>query len=201
MIVCIVEYIITIVLSIITSIVAWFLSTKIFRPKIGVSKVIATAEGEIFRIKIQNKSPKRSVYDISIYAMYCYASGNYYSSQINLIPILKNNPPLKNELCNKEKMKPYEMKIELKGPKLKKDNKIQSVVEFFNTKDNGMKNNPYIDVSIIAYDKFSGSVKYAVVQRYHYEDIRFGHKFLDDGLETIEINSETGNLDCCDGNN
>ncbi len=71
-------------------------------------------------------------------------------------------------------MEPYEMKIEIHGPQIK-EGSLQSLEDFFNNVSNSGSSKPYIDIEIVAYDKFSGSVKYAYSQRYYKENIKYRH--------------------------
>ena len=122
------------ILAIIASIVAWLVSVKMFKPEIGISTEIVTkdkkeAENKMFKFKIQNQSRRREVYDISVYATYCFASKNYYSTRIRHLPVLKINPYVEQEKTTPDDMEPYEMKINILGPQTK-GNTQQSLEDF-----------------------------------------------------------------------
>ncbi len=90
-------YIISSIVAIITSLIAWLLSVRLFKPQMGISSDIVTTDSDdrshkTFKFKIQNKSSRRAIYDISVYATYCFASKNYYSTRIRHLPILKVKP-------------------------------------------------------------------------------------------------------------
>lgn len=191
----VIGYILSFVVAIITSFVAWLLSVRIFKPKMGISTEIVTkdrenSENKTFKFKIQNQSLKREIYDISVYATYCFASKNYYSTRIRHLPILKVKPSEKLETIIAD-MEPYEMKIDIRGPQTR-ENTQQSLEDFFGNVSNSGNLQPYIDIEIVAYDKFSGSVKYAYGQRYYKKDIRYEHVFLDGSLKSSNISDVSG---------
>jgi|GEM_PF-2653947 len=191
----IIGYIISFVIAIITSFVAWLLSVRLFMPKIGISTEIVTKErkdnkNKTFKFKIQNQSQKREVYDISVYATYCFASKNYYSTKIRHLPILKVKPSEKRETITAD-TEPFEMKIDILGPNTKENTK-QSLEDFFENISKSGNLQPYIDIEIVAYDKFSGSVKYAYGQRYYKENIKYEHVFLDGSLKSSNISDVSG---------
>lgn len=188
-------FILSSIVAIITSFVAWLLSVKIFKPKIGISTEIVTndkkeAVDKKFKFKIQNLSPTREVYDISVYATYCFASKNYYSTRIRHLPILKVNPFVETEDTTPD-MEPYEMKINILGPQTK-GNTQQSLEDFFDNTSNSGNVKPYIDIEIVAYDKFSGSIKYAYGQRYYEENIKYEHVFDVGKLKSSNIADMSG---------
>lgn len=191
----VIGYILSFVVAIITSFIAWLLSVKFFKPEMGISTEIVTKdkkekENKTFKFKIQNQSLKREVYDISVYATYCFASKNYYSTIIRHLPILKVKPSKKQGTITAD-MEPYEMKINIPGPQTR-ENTQQSLEDFFENISNSGNLQPYIDIEIVAYDKFSGSVKYAYGQRYYKEDIKYEHVFLDDSIESSNISDISG---------
>ena len=195
-------YIISCIVSIITSLVAWFLSIILFKPRMGISKNIVTAENNAqkgenknFNFKIQNQSWIRDVYDISVYATYCFASKNYYSTKIRHLPRLKVKPFFKT-VSDKG---PYEMKIEIHGPQTK-INSQQSLEDFFNNISKSGNDKPYIDIEIVAYDQF-GSVKYAFSQRYYKEDIMYEHYFRNGSLVPEPVYSHKSGYAVSHGNN
>lgn len=195
-------YIISCIVAIITSLVAWFLSIILFKPRMGISKNIVTAENETkkdenknFNFKIQNQSRIRDVYDISVYATYCFASKNYYSTKIRHLPRLKVKPFIKT-ISDKG---PYEMKIEIHEPQTK-TNSLQSLEDFFNNISESGNDKPYIDIEIVAYDQF-GSVKYAFSQRYYKEDMMYGHYFRNGCLDPEPVYSHKSGYAVSHGNN
>lgn len=188
-------YVFSFIAAIITSFIAWLLSVKIFKPQIGISTDIVTKDtkegkNRIFKFKIQNQSLRRDIYDISVYATYCFASKNYYSTRIRHLPMLKVRPAEDIKTITAD-MEPYEMKIEIQGPQTK-ENIRQSLEDFFENASNSGDLKPYIDIEIIAYDKFSGSVKYAYAQRYFKENIKYEHVFLDRSLVSNNISDASG---------
>ena len=188
-------YIISSIVAIITSLIAWLLSVRLFKPQIGISFDIVTKDtkessNKTFKFKIQNKSLRREVYDISVYATYCFASKNYYSTRIRHLPILKVKPSEIVQSVSPD-MEPYEMKIEIQGPQTK-TNSHQSLEDFFNNISDSGRAKPYVDIEIVAYDKFSGSVKYAYSQRYYKENIKYEHVFKDGSLVPTNISDESG---------
>lgn len=188
-------FILSSIVAIITSTIAWLVSVKLFKPQIGISTEIVTkdkkeAENKIFKFKIQNQSPRREIYDISIYATYCFASKNYYSTRIRHLPVLKVNPCVEPEDTTPD-MEPYEMKISILGPQTK-GNTQQSLEDFFDNISDSGDSKPYIDIEIVAYDKFSGSVKYAYSQRYYKENIKYEHVFKDGELKSSDIADRSG---------
>lgn len=196
------RYIISCIVAIITSLVAWFLSIILFKPRMSISKNIVTAENNAkkgenknFNFKIQNQSWVRDVYDISVYAIYCFASKNYYSTKVRHLPRLKAKPFIKTVL----EKGPYEMKIEIHGPQTK-TNYQQSLEDFFNNTSGTGNNKPYIDIEIVAYDQF-GSVKYAFSQRYYKEDMMYGHYFRNGCLDPEPVYSHKSGYAVSHGNN
>lgn len=118
-------YVFSFIAAIITSFITWLLSVKIFKPQIGISTDIVTkgtkeGKNKIFKFKIQNQSLRRDIYDISVYATYCFASKNYYSTRIRHLPMLKVRPANDIKTITAD-MEPYEMKIEIQGPQTKEN--------------------------------------------------------------------------------
>lgn len=178
-------FIINPVVAICASVIAWLLSVKIFKPQMGISREIVTkekkeTENKTFNFKIQNQSFKREIYDISVYATYCFASKNYYSTRVRHLPILKVKAS-----------EPYEMKIDILGPQ-NRDGAQQSLEDFFDNVSNSGNSTPHVDIEIVAYDKFSGSVKYAYSQRYYKCNIKYEHVFRDGELESSNISDQSG---------
>ena len=203
--------------AVIISLVAWRLSIWLYKPKLAISKSIATRatkepikkkdmndnrdvkeeekeeKGRIFSIKLQNQSSIRGIYDISVYATYCYASKNYYSTKIRYLPKLKENPLVNGFVHVTSDMEPFEMKIILPGPPTK-DEKKYTIEDFFNNTSNSGTHKPYVDIDIVASDKISGSVRHSYNMRYYDEDIKYEHVFEEGKLEPVRYTDSSGYL-------
>lgn len=193
------------IVAVIISLVAWRLSIWLYKPELAISKSIATRakkepikkkdlndnrdvkeeeEGRFFSIKLQNQSSIRGIYDISVYATYCYASKNYYSTKIRYLPKLKENPLVDGVVHVTSDMEPFEMKIILPDPPTK-DEKKYTIEDFFNNTSGSGTHKPYVDIDIVASDKISGSVRHSYTMRYYYEDIKYEHVFKEGQLEPV----------------
>lgn len=102
--------IISFIIWIITNTCSWFI------PQIGISNSIAKRNGTQHEIKIINLSRLKGIHDITVYAMYHFASDNDYERQIVHIGYLKKLP--KKIFYSNSKYAPFEFIIKLPPPAL-----------------------------------------------------------------------------------
>ena len=171
------------VIGVLASIAGAFATNRFCAPKIAISnKIIIRPTTGTGIIKIQNTSSWLAIYDISIYLRYCSKSRDYYPATLAPVALLKVKPSKKKRKCVESE--PYEMKLKLKEPKQKGNEKDIPISKFF---EGASPKRPYLDVVIICYSKISGSTRHAIQQRYYSTDICENHFFPEGSLEAEPI--------------
>ncbi len=181
----------TFILGLATSIIAWFITNRFCAPRIAISKKIVHMRSGKYVFKIQNQSHWHEIYDVSIYIRYCFSSNNYYPYIQTPVALLKVKPRKTRTTFAGE---PYEMKIEIKGPKKRGQEQEIPLHDFFSIPDQPVIREPYIDVIIICYDKFSGSTRHAIQERYHRSDVCENSYFPDGFLEAVPYPEEDSGI-------
>lgn len=97
--------------GILSSLIFWFVTTILLRPRLCISndiQIITDENGHtLYKLKIQNQGFKRNAYDIRTYVRIRYR-GTYLSIELPMIPVLKCKGHGKNDF-NNERMLPFKL--------------------------------------------------------------------------------------------
>ena len=163
----------TIMLVVITPILIY----KIYHPKIVLSKGFVITKKGYLRFKIQNQSKYNKVFDISIYGAYISKNiTNRYNTQPICIPYLHVKSSKQIDEINA-----YERVITIQQLPKTSDGQEQNIRDFFNNGIESKETDPYIEIIVIAYDKFT-SVKHSYSQYYHFKDVSENKIFVNNSL-------------------
>lgn len=171
-------------IGIIASGISFFLTVRLGRPRIVLSKNIV--HQKLYRAKILNKTCARSVYDISIYVHYKFADGTFFLAPRKYIPVLTRMPRESIGSTPKE-IGPYEMYIHI-GDIEMKDKDTIPLCDFFEKQPG--KKSPYIDIVVICYSKLGGGIRYVTTRRYFKDDIKEKCQFMERSTEVMQIEDD-----------
>ena len=174
------SYLCSTILGGLMSFAIWLITSrcKYFVPQLEISSKIVKRKDSPFEIKILNKSHHRAIYDVSIYAMYQFASKNYYESKLGHIALLKKSPKRikSDEYDTNMQTTPFELKLIIHAPKRKETEPEINLEEFLCMKSE-TGNKGYVDVVIVCYDSYFGSARRVKTIRYTSDSIMYNAYF------------------------
>lgn len=181
------------IMGLLSSAIIWWLILKLTTPQLLLSSKIVKKSSDSYLIKIHNKSYYRGIYNIIIHAVYCTANENYHREKLTTVAYLKHKPWFNKKVKIRQYNKPYEMKIRFTGPKTEKDSYLPLADFLGKNKFIENQNNAFLDVVIICYDKYTGTAKQIVTNRYFAKDIEENVHFEECGVNTVpNDDSESG---------
>ncbi len=179
--------------GILSSALVWWVIQLLTRPRLLISDTIVKNKKGVggYRIKIQNSSHFRDIYNINIHTVYCTAREGYHREELVTVAYLRRKPWIKPERVIQND-KPYEMKIRLMGPKTG-ERKYKSLETFLKKKSSEeTKNRAFLDVIIICSDKYTGTAKQILSHRYFAENVRDDAHFVEGRIKAEDDDKDNG---------
>ena len=179
--------------GILSSAFVWWLVQLLTKPRLLISDTIVLNKNGVggYRIKIQNGSHFRDIYNINIHTVYCTAREGYHREELVTVAYLRRKPWIKPERVI-QKDKPYEMKIRLMGPKTE-EQEYKSLETFLSEKPSKeTRNRAFLDVIIICSDKYTGTAKQILSHRYFAEDVRDDAHFVEGRIKVEDDDKDNG---------
>lgn len=181
--------------GIMSSAIVWWIINKFTTPRLSLSqKIVRNRKSpDSYLIKIQNKSHLRGVYNVIIHTVYCTANESYHREELTTVAYLKHKPWFHKKEKVEQKEKPYEMKIRIMGPK--KNSQEYVPLEMFLEEKSSPKsqNKAFLDIIIICYDRYSGTAKQIITNRYFTQDVLDDVHFEEGSVDVVaNDNNENG---------
>lgn len=180
------------IMGMLSSGIIWWIILKSTTPQLLLSSKIVKKSSDNYLIKIHNSSYFRGVYNIIVHAVYCTANENYHREELTTVAYLKHKPWFSKKKKVEQGDKPYEMKIRFTGPKIGRET-YQPLTNFLANSPAKNTNKAFLDIIIICYDRYTGTAKQVITNRYFTEDMEENVHFEEGGVRTIpNDDSESG---------